>query len=306
MDAQQRVIEGRVGAIWPPGSDAALGVPYVLVEPMRRAGPVVFASPHSGRCYPEAMLRRARLELMALRRAEDAYVDELFSAAPRLGAPLLCATISRAFVDLNRHPTELDPAMFNGPLTMACNAASPRVQAGLGVIARIAGDGREIYTGRLHPEEAAQRLDLVYAPYHAALEALMAATQDQFGYAVLIDCHSMPSAVRGPFAPDIVLGDRFGASADAQLTCRLESLLRAMGYRVARNAPFAGGHITELYGCPSQGRHAIQLELSRGLYMHEMRLEPNAGFERVRADMQRLIAALLEERLDYALGGKAG
>lgn len=297
MDAILHGVEKGMAASRPASGDAALGPPFVLVEPLHRAGPVVFASPHSGRCYPEAMLRRSRLELMALRRAEDAYVDALFSAAPRLGAPLLCATISRAYVDLNRHPTELDPGMYHGPLALPANSASPRVQAGLGVIARISGDGREIYTARLPPSEAEQRLAHVYEPYHAALEALMAATQEQFGCALLIDCHSMPSSVRGPCAPDIVLGDLFGASAGGQLTARVENLLRNMGYRVARNAPFAGGHITELYGRPHLGRHAIQLELSRGLYLHEASLEPSSGFERVRSDMQRLIAALLQERL---------
>lgn len=269
--------------------------PFLLIEPLRKAGPVVFASPHSGRCYPGAMLCRSRLDIRSLRRAEDAYVDALFSAAPSLGAPLLCANIARAYVDLNRHAEELDAGMFSGPLALPAKAASGRVQAGLGVIPRIAGDGREIYAGKLCPKEADERLDWVYRPYHAALEALLVATQEQFGCAILLDCHSMPSAVRGPNAPDIVLGDRYGASAKPGLTARVEGLLRHLGYRVARNAPFAGGHITEIHGQPQAGRHAIQLELSRGLYMNEANLEPNADFARVRADMCRLIAALLEE-----------
>ena len=271
------------------------GLPFLLIEPLRKAGPVVFASPHSGRCYPEAMLCRSRLDLRSLRCAEDAYVDALFSAAPSLGAPLLCANIARAYVDLNRHAEELDARMFAGPLALPARAASGRVHAGLGVIPRIAGDGREIYAAKLCPKEAEERLDRVYRPYHAALEGLLIATKEQFGCAILVDCHSMPSAVRGPNAPDIVLGDRFGASAKPGLTARIEALLRHLGYRVARNAPFAGGHITEIHGQPQTGRHAIQLELCRGLYMNEVNLEPNADFARVRADMGRLIAALLEE-----------
>lgn len=287
QDARQKLSAFSDGAVQAP--------PFVLIEPLRKAGPVVFASPHSGRCYPGAMLCRSRLDLHTLRRAEDAYVDALFSAAPSLGAPLLCANIARAYVDLNRHAQELDVDMFAGPLALPAKAASGRVQAGLGVIPRIAGDGREIYAAKLCPSEAEERLAQVYRPYHAALEALLAATQEQFGCALLMDCHSMPSTVRGPNAPDIVLGDRFGASAKPGLTARVEGLLRHLGYRVARNAPFAGGHITEIYGQPKRGRYAIQLELCRGLYMNETSLEPSADFASVRADMGRLIAALLEE-----------
>jgi len=279
----------------------ALEQPFVLIEPLRRAGPVLLASPHSGRRYPKDLLAQTRAPLAALRRAEDAYVDALFSDAPRLGAPFLCANLARAYVDLNRDPRDLDPSMFAGPLKAAPKERSARVEAGLGVIPRIAGDGSPIYHGLLEAAEAGRRLERVHAPYHAALRAQLEETRAMFGCAVLLDCHSMPSCARGPFAPDIVLGDRFGAAAAPELTHRVEHLLRRMGYRVARNAPFPGGFVTERYGQPEQGWHALQIELSRGLYLNERTLEPSGGFETVRRDMQRLVDALVGARLDRQL-----
>lgn len=275
---------------------------FVLIEPMHRIGPLLLASPHSGRRYPDSLLSRARASLLALRRAEDAYVDALFSDAPSLGAPLLCATLARAYVDLNRDPNDLDPAMYSGPLQRAANSRSARVQAGLGVIPRVAGDGSEIYKSLLAVSEATERLALVHAPYHAALQAQLVETRAQFGCAVLLDCHSMPSCARGPFAPDIVLGDRFGAAASPELIQRVEQILKRMGYRVARNAPFAGGYVTERYGRPEHGWHALQIEISRGLYLNEQTLEPSPGFEPLRRDMHRLIQVLLELRLERRLG----
>lgn len=275
--------------------------PFVLIEPMRRCGPVVLASPHSGRRYPASLLDRAQVGLLALRRAEDAFVDALFCDAPGLGAPLLCATLARAFVDLNRAPDDLDPSMYEGSLPRLVNTSSARVLAGLGVIPRIAGDGSEIYAAPLDASEAAERLDHVHGPYHAALSAQLDETVAQFGCAVLLDCHSMPSCARGPFAPDIVLGDRYGAAAAPELTQRVEQTLRRLGYRVARNSPFAGGYVTQRYGQPERGRHALQIEISRGLYLNERTLEPHSGFTAVRRDMQRLISSLLDARLDRRL-----
>lgn len=274
----------------------------MLVEPLRRGGPLLLASPHSGRRYPERLLALSRVDRLALRRAEDAYVDALFAAAPQVGAPLLCATLARAFLDLNRDPADLDPEMFKERLALPANPRSPRVQAGLGVIPRLAGDGGEIYPGKLEAAEAERRLAAVHRPYHDRLAALMDETAELYGCAVLLDCHSMPSCARGPFAPDIVLGDRFGAAAAPELTARVEQLLRRMGYKVARNSPFAGGYVTERYGRPARGWHTLQIELSRGLYLNERTLEPTAGFEQVRRDMTRLVEALIDARLERRLG----
>jgi N-formylglutamate deformylase len=270
------------------GADA----PFMLIEPLRRTAPFVFASPHSGRRYPETLLSQTRLSLQSLRRSEDAYVDELFAAAAAHGAPVLCATMARAYVDLNRDPTELDPDMYHDGPPRGGFVASPRVQAGLGAIPRIAGDGEEIYRRRLPIAEAERRLAAIHRPYHGMLETLVAETRAVFGCAVLIDCHSMPSCARGPHAPDIVLGDRFGAACHPELTAFVEKTLRDLGYKVARNAPFAGGHTTQTYGRPRAGIHALQIELDRSLYLQERSLTRSASFARVRADMGRLVEAL--------------
>lgn len=273
--------------------------PFVIVEPFRRTTPLIFTSPHSGRRYPKELLTAARVSLASLRRSEDAYVDEVFAGVAAHGAPMLCATVARAYVDLNRDPTELDPDMFMehpGHLT-----PSPRVAAGLGAIPRIAGDGQEIYWRRLPVGEADRRISAVHTPYHEALGRLAAEAHEQFGCAIVIDCHSMPNSARGPHQPDIVLGDRFGASCHPSITAMVEATLRRFGYRVTRNAPFAGGHTTQTYGKPGRKRHALQIELNRSLYLDERTLERGAGFKRVHADMARLAATLAEAELHRSL-----
>lgn len=275
--------------------------PFVLIEPLHRAAPLIFASPHSGRRYPPELLALARAGLLSLRRSEDAYVDELFAGAAHHGAALLSATVARAYIDLNRDPAELDPEMFDERLPPAPATATPRVQAGLGAIPRITGDGQQIYRGKLSLLEAKRRIAAIHRPYHAALADLITDTRSAFGCAVLIDCHSMPSCARGAHAPDIVLGDRFGASCHPSLTALVEATLRRMGYRVARNAPFAGGHTTQTYGRPARRTHALQIEINRALYIDEQSLERTNGFARVRGDMTRLAEALAAAALHRSL-----
>lgn len=278
--------------------------PFVLIEPMRRTAPLIFASPHSGRRYPRELMQAARVGLASLRRSEDAYVDELFADAAAHGAPILCASVARAYVDLNRNPGELDPEMFtDSPFAFGPGGAmhTARVQAGLGAIPRIAGDGQEIYWRKLPGAEAERRIGLVHRPYHAMLTALVNEALAQFGCAVVVDCHSMPSSARGPQQPDIVLGDRFGASCHPSITALAEATLRKMGYRVSRNAPFAGGHTTQAYGRPAGKVHALQVELNRSLYLDERTMERGAGFRRVRNDMARLAGALTEAELHRSL-----
>lgn len=273
--------------------------PFVLIEPIKRTAPLIFASPHSGRRYPPDLIALARTGLLSLRRSEDAYVDELFAAAAAHGATVLSASVARAYVDLNRDPSELDADMFEGRPTLA--AATPRVQAGLGAIPRITGDGQQIYRRKLTLAEAERRIAAVYRPYHAKLAGLVADTKALFGCAVLVDCHSMPSSARGPQSPDIVLGDRFGASCHPSVTALAEATLRRFGYRVARNAPFAGGHTTQTYGRPGERIHALQVEINRALYVDERTLEPTNGYARVRADMTRLAEALAAAALHRSL-----
>jgi len=282
-------------------SEPQIEPPFVLIEPLRRTAPLIFASPHSGRRYPPELLADARVSLISLRRSEDAYVDELFAGAAAHGAAVLSANIARAYVDLNRDPAELDPDMFEERPPHSPHAQSARVQAGLGAIPRISGDGQTIYRRKLSLAEAERRIATVHQPYHALLQNLVAETRELFGCAVLIDCHSMPNNARGAHAPDVVLGDRFGASCHPSVTALAEATLRRLGYRVARNTPFAGGHTTQSYGRPAARVHALQIEINRGLYVDERTLERTNGYTRVRADMTRLVEALSAAALHKSL-----
>ncbi|HWX90615.1 MAG TPA: N-formylglutamate amidohydrolase [Rhizomicrobium sp.] len=275
--------------------------PFRLDRPVRQTVPFLFASPHSGRSYPAGLLERTRLDATTLRRSEDAFVDELFAGALGLGAPLLAAHFPRAFLDVNRGIAELDAGMFDGALEVPVDAPSPRVAAGLGVIPRIVRDGAEIYRGKLARGEADARLNQLYKPYHRALAGLMAETHARFGAAVLIDCHSMPSALS---VPDIVLGDRYGASATPQLTARAEAAFAREGFSVARNTPYAGGHTTVLYGKVAAGCHALQVEINRALYLDEDKIAKKTSFESVRARLTRAMEFLTAMPLSQLGGGQ--
>jgi N-formylglutamate deformylase len=259
------------------------------------SGPVVCNSPHSGRSYPAAFLAQTRLDLTVLRRSEDTFVDELFAEAVRLGVPMMRAHFPRSFLDVNREPYELDPRMFEGRLPAFANTRSLRVAGGLGTIARVVGDAREIYDRRLPVDEALGRIELYYKPYHRELRRLVMRAQESFGLAILLDCHSMPSSASGrderPRA-DIVLGDRYGTSCATLVTDVIEETLRDLGYSVLRNKPYAGGFITEHYGDPAAGLHAAQIEINRSLYMDEREYRRTSRFEYVRADLGRAIAKL--------------
>jgi N-formylglutamate amidohydrolase len=228
-------------------------------------------------------------------------VDTLFGDAPDFGAPLLLAHFPRAYLDVNREPYELDPKMFEGRLPPFANTRSLRVAGGLGTIPKIVGDGHDIYRHRLPVEEALRRIDAVYRPYHAALRGLVNGALRGFGEAVLVDCHSMPSASLGLNAverPDIVLGDRYGASCAPQVIDAAEAIFAALGLTVARNRPYAGGFITEHYGQPAAGVHALQIEINRGLYMDEAAIVLNDGYPWLRGVM-----TLFVERLVDAVAG---
>ncbi len=255
--------------------------------------PFVFSSPHSGRAYPAAFLAASRLSTEAVRRSEDLFVDLLFDFVPEVGAPLQLARFPRAFLDVNREPYELDPRMFAEPLPDFANAASVRVAGGLGTIPRIVAEREEIYRGKLALGEGLERVERIYKPFHRSLDALVRETRKRFGVAILVDCHSMPSTVRtmpGGRRPDIVVGDRFGTSAAGVVVARAVEALSSLGYDVTRNKPYAGGFITERYGHPPSGVHAIQIEINRHLYADERRLVPGRGFGAVKSDMMRFVA----------------
>jgi N-formylglutamate amidohydrolase len=285
---------------------AELDPPFEILEPIESHSPVVFNSPHSGRVYPPAFLAAARLDLATLRRSEDSFVDELFAGVVRRGHPLMRAHFPRCYVDVNREPYELDPRMFDGRLPSFANTRSMRVAGGLGTVARVVGEAQEIYHERIPVSEALRRIEGLYKPYHRALRRLMSRIHRDFGAAVLVDCHSMPSAVGAkddrPRA-DIVIGDRYGTSCVGAVADTMEEALRDLGYSVNRNKPYAGGFITEHYGNPASGLHSVQLEVNRALYMDERRFERGASFVQLAADLvtmaDRLAAVPLEELRPY-------
>lgn len=270
---------------------------FEVLRPDRVTTGVVFASPHSGRDYPDDMRTSTVLGEHALRSSEDAHVDRLVADAPQFGATLLLARTPRSYVDLNRAADELDPALVEGVRRVVHN---PRVTSGLGVIPRVVANGRAIYAGKISLAEARRRLDLHWHPYHEALREILTESRNSFGKAVLLDWHSMPheaiDGLSGRFrsVPDVVLGDRFGAAADPGIVERVEAAFAAEGLHVARNAPFAGAFISQRYGRPSQAIHVVQIEIDRSLYMDEATLEPKPEFGQIRAMISRVMAQLVD------------
>ncbi|KPA20056.1 N-formylglutamate amidohydrolase [Shimia sp. SK013] len=267
--------------------------PFTVHAPETRDSAVVFASPHSGRQYPDWFVSQSLLDSHAIRSSEDAFVDDLFDCAPAFGAPLLVAHAPRAFLDLNRAADELDPALIEGVRKFNHN---PRVASGLGVIPRVVANGRPIYYGKMTLAEAGARIDSYWRPYHEALQSLLNESRAAFGNAILVDCHSMPrEAVSASLRPDIrrpeiVIGDRFGAAAHCEIVEEIVAAFEAEGFVVARNAPFAGAYVTQAYGRPARRQHAIQVEIDRSLYMDEATITPHDGFKPFKARLANVIA----------------
>ncbi|MEM8581074.1 MAG: N-formylglutamate amidohydrolase [Pseudomonadota bacterium] len=268
---------------------------YTLGTPVACTSCTVFASPHSGRAYSKAFLRTSVLDQQTIRSSEDAFVDELISCAPHHGAQSISATVPRAFVDLNRGPDELDPAVVNGLRRVTHN---PRISSGLGVIPRVVANGRAIYRGKMTLAEARTRLETYWHPYHDQLREMIDTTRNAFGQVVLVDMHSMPhEAIEGlnhtqAHRPDVILGDRFGAAASGHVVDHIEAAFRAVGLKVARNAPFAGAYIAQAYGRPSRNQHVVQVEIDRALYMDETRVEPRPDFAAFQSTMSDVIAQI--------------
>lgn len=280
------------------GSNGETDVPFDVSKPDQQTTPVVFASPHSGCNYPTTFRAASQLDAVALRRSEDAFVDQLYERAPLFGAPFLRAHFPRAYVDPNREPWELDPGMFSDELPDWVNTSSPRVRAGLGTVAKVVTDGAEIYKDTLTFAQAEQRVETCYKPYHAALKELLDDTQAQFGTYLLIDCHSMPS-IGGPMdfdsgnnRVDMVLGDAHGTSCAPEVTALVQTVLEGMGYNVVLNTPYAGGFTTRNYGQGSAPGHALQIEVNRALYMDEQHITRNDGFTTLAKNLNVLMEAL--------------
>ena len=271
-----------------------------LDRPARQTLPVVVASPHSGRDYPADFIANSPLSPLRLRASEDSFVEEIFAAAPDLGAPLLQALFPRVYVDVNREAFELDPAMYSEPLPNYVTTRNARIAAGLGTIAKVVSNAEQIYRDKLSFTEVEQRIRAFHQPYHQALQGLIEETRAKFGYCILLDCHSMPSGATGQHAGrarrqgpiHAVLGDCHGTACDPMITAEAERLLTGMGYTVRRNNPYAGGYVTRHYGRPRDGIHALQIELNRALYMDEERVERLAGIDPLARDMAALIRGL--------------
>ncbi|MGH6677781.1 MAG: N-formylglutamate amidohydrolase [Bradyrhizobium sp.] len=279
-------------------SDGEFSPPFEIVEPAAWRAPIIFNSPHSGAAYPESFLTASRIDLPALRRSEDSFMDELVAGLSACGFATVRVNFPRSYVDVNREPYELDPRMFSGRLPSFANTRSMRVAGGLGTIPRVVGDGQEIYRARLSVEDALSRIETLYKPYHRALRRLIAKIHHSFGAVVVVDCHSMPSigvSRDEPRRPDMVIGDRYGTSCAPLLTDTVEDAMSRLGYSVGRNKPYAGGFITEHYGNPASGLHVIQLELNRAAYMDERRREKGPRFAQIASDfsvLAEMLAAL--------------
>lgn len=277
---------------------------FHIAQPEVQKTAVIFAAPHSGKEYTQAFLAQSALDLTQLRSSEDAFIDQLFAAAPLYGAVFLSARMPRAYVDLNRAADELDPVLIaDAPPHLR---VSPRAGMGLGVIPRVVARGRHIYSGTLLMAEVEARLQDVWYPYHSRLRHLMEQTRADFGRAILVDCHSMPHqslALYGGWRaakPHIVIGDYYGTSAAPEIVDHIETAFTKAGLRVARNKPFAGAYIVQHYGRPSRNFHTVQIEIDRSLYMDEKNVTPLKAFEDFKQRINGVIADIC--RIEGAKG----
>ncbi|CDG39373.1 MULTISPECIES: N-formylglutamate amidohydrolase [Asaia] len=278
-------------ASWEP--ELCLSNSFLLHDVAEPVAPLILASPHSGRAYPQSFLGQSRLDLISLRRSEDAYVDLLFEASPSWGIPLLCAQFPRAYCDANRYAWELDPGMFRERLPEGSLTNTAKVRSGLGMMARIAGPGRGIYRYQLPVSEASQRIASCWLPYHEALEGMIERCKSRFGTCVLLDLHSMPT-IPHLRLPDIILGDLHGTSCAPEIVEGVAHRLGAQGFSVGRNRPYAGGYITERYGTPDWQVHVIQVEISRRLYLDEPTIRPSPDFASLRARLENALSGIIE------------
>jgi N-formylglutamate deformylase len=263
---------------------------------------LVLDSPHSGTFYPPDF--RYVCELAGLRRAEDTHVDKLYAFAAPLGCSWIEAHFPRSYLDANRNLTEVDPDMIEGtwpePVEMQDAAVLSKRRLGKGLIWRVTDDGEPLYVGKLSPAEVQSRIEQCWKPYHAAVKAAIDAAHARHGYSIHINCHSMP-AVAGSHAtdfpgekhPDFVLGNRDHSTSSEALLLFIAQHLKQLGYSVALNHPYKGVELVRRYSAPAQGRHSVQVEINRGLYMNEQTLELNAGFAPLYDNLKSLVLALM-------------
>lgn len=278
----------------PAESDAG----FVLLGPARPALPVLVSVPHAGRDYPAALLAAARLPRARIETIEDRHADRLIAGAVAAGARAIVATRARAWIDLNRSERELDPAMIEPSPPPVHLGRSAKVDGGLGLLPRRIG-GAEIWRGRVPAAELARRVTLLHRPYHAAIAAELAAIRADHGFAVLIDCHSMPPLPGGRGAARVVIGDHHGRAMASRLVGRAYAVLMAAGLRPALNAPYSGGYTLERHGAPARGIHALQLEFDRALYLDAALREPGAGLGAIVELLAGIARALADEALSH-------
>jgi len=278
-------------------AEVSFEIPGVLWRrgPQTPEAPLVFDSPHSGSSYPEDFQFCCPFDV--LRTAEDTYVDELYSAAPALGATLIGAVFPRSYLDPNRAVDDIDSALSDGtwPLPLT---PSHKTRSGLGLVRRVAKAGIPIYDRKLGVDEIRARLERCHTPYHRVLDEACGRAHRKFGVVWHVNCHSMPSqrgaksSKKGGHCPDFVLGDRDGTTCETEFTDFVARELRGRGYTVRINEIYKGVEIVKRQGRPAMRRHSLQIEVDRALYMDQKTLEKSPGFDQVRADITELIEAL--------------
>lgn len=269
---------------------------YRILPPAIDGVPLVFDSPHSGSIYPADFVHA--IDRMTLRRSEDAHVDELFSGVTAHGGTLLHALFPRSYIDPNRNADDIDVGMIDGGWPHPVNPTSKTLQRGVGLIWKDMKAFGPIYDRPLTRADVATRIAGYWQPYHDALAALLDRAHAAHGHVVHIDCHSMASMgdrttedgeVR---RPDFVVSDREGTTCHPSLLDRVVEYLRDLGYSVSVNDPYKGFELVRRHGRPGDGRHSLQIEINRALYMEEATLAKHPGFLRIGADMTGLAAAL--------------
>lgn len=269
--------------------------------------PLVLDSPHSGHDFPADF--DAIVSEFDLRDGEDCFVDELYAPATDFGVPLLAAQFPRTYLDANRNAGDIDLELIEGGRWPHAYAPSGKAVIGKALVWRTLDDGRPIYDRRLRVDEVVARIERFHAPYHCALVELMDAAQARHGQVFHINCHSMPNVGgkmgeggEGRTRADFVLGDRDGTTCSKAFTDFVADTLSEMGYEVAINDPYKGVELVRAYSDPARGRHSLQLEINKRLYMDEATRQKHTGF----ATLQRDLTSLVQSILDYARRATAG
>jgi N-formylglutamate deformylase len=271
--------------------------------------PLVLDSPHSGTEYPADFRPAAPME--ELRRAEDTHVDELFSGGPRVGATLIAARFPRSYIDPNRSLLDIDASLLDSPWPGPA-IPSRKTELGVGLVFRLLDSGAPIYDRKLGVAELKERIVRYHQPYQKAVKDALDRVHAHFGGVWHINCHSMAAVSNqvseegpGKARADFVVGDRDGTTCEPAFTEFVAKKLREMGYDVKVNDPYKGVELVRAFSDPGRQRHSLQLEINRRLYMDERTREKSPGFDRLKADIDKLlaeVAAYASERCAHECG----